>query len=142
MNEKARRAREEAERLIEKAQLPAVRALHARRVREEFWPKLRRVIGRIPFAGDLVAAYYAARDPKTPVAAKATLTAALFYFVLPTDVLPDFIIGLGFVDDGAVLATLIALSAAHVKDRHRALARQVLGHSEPANDLGSEASPA
>ena len=44
-----------------------------RRVRREFWPKLRRVAGAIPFADELLAAYYCAFDPKTPTRVRATL---------------------------------------------------------------------
>ncbi|WP_289059776.1 DUF1232 domain-containing protein [uncultured Mesotoga sp.] len=32
------------------------------------------------------------------------ITAALIYFVSPVDAIPDFLIGIGFVDDGAVIA--------------------------------------
>ena len=67
-------------------------------------PKLMRVVGKIPFADDLVAAWYAARDPHTPMRAKAVLFAAVAYFVTPLDMLPDFITGLGFTDDATVLA--------------------------------------
>jgi hypothetical protein len=59
-------------------------------------PKLMKLVGRIPFAEDLGAAYYAARDPKTPMRAKAVLFAAVAYFVTPIDMMPDFITGLGF----------------------------------------------
>ena len=34
------------------------------RVKRDFWKKLKRVIGHIPFAEDLVAAYYCAFDTK------------------------------------------------------------------------------
>ena len=37
-----------------------------RRVRGQFWDKLRRVASRIPFAQDAVAAYFCAIDPQTP----------------------------------------------------------------------------
>ena len=46
-------------------------------------PKLLKLVGRIPFADDLAAAYYTALDPKTPTKAKAILLAAVAYFVLP-----------------------------------------------------------
>jgi uncharacterized membrane protein YkvA (DUF1232 family) len=126
MSKLSKRAREEAERFIERSTIPAVYALRTRKVREEFWPKLRTALGRIPFAADLAAAYYAARDPSTPAAAKASLMAALFYFVTPADIMPDVVAGLGAADDAIVLATLIALSAAHIQDKHRALAKQAL----------------
>jgi uncharacterized membrane protein YkvA (DUF1232 family) len=37
---------------------------------------------------------------------KALMGAALLYFVLPTDLTPDFIPGIGYIDDALVLATV------------------------------------
>ena len=53
------------------------------RVRRDFWRKAARVAARLPFAEDLLAAYYCAFDHATPVKVKATLVGALAYFVLP-----------------------------------------------------------
>nr|WP_321359837.1 YkvA family protein [uncultured Hyphomonas sp.] len=97
-------------------------------------PKLMRMVGRIPFADDLVAAWYAARDPHTPRRAKAVLFAAVAYFVTPMDLLPDFITGLGFTDDATVLATALGLVGMHVKETHRAAARRILRVPEPVNE--------
>ncbi|MEZ5946661.1 MAG: YkvA family protein [Hyphomonas sp.] len=97
-------------------------------------PKLLRVAGRIPFADDLAAAYFAAIDPKTPLKAKAVLFAAAAYFVTPLDLLPDFIAGLGFTDDATVLATAIGVVGMHIKDHHRAAARRLLRLPEPVKE--------
>ena len=91
-----------------------------------FWDKLRRTLGRIPFAEDAVAAYFCATDSATPFRVKAVLMGALAYFIVPTDMIPDFIAGLGFTDDAAVLAAAIRSVLPHVKPRHRARARAVL----------------
>lgn len=97
-------------------------------------PKLLRVAGKLPFADDLAAAYYAARDPRTPMKAKAILFGAAAYFVMPADVVPDVVVGLGFTDDATVLATALSVVGMHVKDRHRALARKLLHLPEPVKD--------
>ncbi|MEQ9437178.1 YkvA family protein [Hyphomonas sp.] len=94
-------------------------------------PKLMRVIGRVPFADDLVAAWYAARDPLTPMKAKAVLFAAVAYFVMPVDALPDIVVGLGFTDDATVLATALGVVGMYVKERHRRMARRLLRLPEP-----------
>jgi uncharacterized membrane protein YkvA (DUF1232 family) len=91
-----------------------------------FWRKLRRQARRIPFAGQLLAAYYCALDPATPLRAKAVLFGALAYFVLPADVIPDWIVGLGFTDDAAVLAAAVRSILPHIGERHRARARQAI----------------
>jgi uncharacterized membrane protein YkvA (DUF1232 family) len=91
-----------------------------------FWRKLRRVAARIPFAEDLLAAYYCAFDHDTPLQVKATLVGAIAYFVLPVDAIPDVIPGLGFTDDAAVLAAAMQMIASHIKPAHRAAARDAL----------------
>src|ERR1700742_2625183 len=80
-------------------------------VRREFWRKLRRFAARLPFAEDLLAAYYCALDRDTPMQVKAALFGALAYFVLPFDAIPDMLPVLGFADDAAVLATALRLVA-------------------------------
>ena len=97
-------------------------------------PKLMKMVGRIPFADDLVSAWFAARDPVTPMRAKAVLFAAVAYFVTPMDMLPDFITGLGFTDDATVLATALGLVGMHVKDTHRVAARRLLRIPDPVNE--------
>lgn len=97
-------------------------------------PKLLKFAGRIPFADDLASAYFAARDPLTPMKAKAVLFAAVAYFVMPVDMLPDVIAGLGFTDDATVLATALGVVGMHIKERHRARARKILSLPEPIGD--------
>jgi len=118
----------------EEMHLPVVIERNEAYVRERFWNKLRRLVGRIPFAEDLVAAYYCAMDPATPIRVKAILLAALAYFILPTDLIPDFIAGIGFTDDAAVLATAISVVGGHIKERHRTRARLILLRPHPPND--------
>jgi uncharacterized membrane protein YkvA (DUF1232 family) len=97
-------------------------------------PKLLRFAGQLPFADDLASAYFCARDPLTPKKAKAVLFAAAAYFVMPVDMLPDMIAGLGFTDDATVLATALGVVGAHVKERHRVMARKLLRLPEPVRD--------
>jgi uncharacterized membrane protein YkvA (DUF1232 family) len=96
------------------------------RVGRGFWAKLRRYARRLPFLEELLAAYYCAVDPATPLQVKAVLMGALAYFVLPADLLPDFIAWLGFTDDAAVLFAAIRAVAPHIKDDHRDRARVAL----------------
>ena len=95
-------------------------------VRRGFWRKLRRFASRLPFAEDLLAAYYCAFDRDTPMQVKAALLGALAYFVLPFDVVPDMLPLLGFADDAAVLATALRLVASHMKPAHRAAAKRAM----------------
>ena len=100
------------------------------KVRRDFWPKLRRVLGRLPFAAELIAAYYCALDPVTPVHAKAILLGALAYFIMPIDLVPDFIAALGFADDAAVLCIAINRVRQHIRPEHRQRARDFLDSAQ------------
>ena len=95
-------------------------------VAERFWDKLRRTLGRVPFVEDALAAYYCATDGNTPLYVKAVLMGALAYFIVPSDVIPDFIAGLGYTDDAAVLAAAIAAVRSSLKPEHFAAARTFL----------------
>ena len=66
---------------------------------------------------------------------KAILIGALAYFILPTDVIPDMLLGLGFTDDAAVFWAAWKAVSGHIKADHRALAaaaldRKELGHED------------
>ena len=89
-----------------------------RKVRRRFWPTLRRAARQIPFSRDLVAAYYCAVDPKTPTRTRGILLAALAYFVLPLDFLPDMLAVVGFSDDVAVLTAAFAAISGQIKEGH------------------------
>ncbi|MED5555862.1 MAG: DUF1232 domain-containing protein, partial [Pseudomonadota bacterium] len=41
-------------------------------------------------------------------------TAALLYFVVPLDVIPDFLIGVGFIDDASVVGYVMTMLAAEM----------------------------
>jgi uncharacterized membrane protein YkvA (DUF1232 family) len=95
-------------------------------VRRRFWIKFKRVVIQLPFAEDLLAAYYCAFDKETPRHVQAALLGAIAYFVLPFDFIPDMMPVLGFTDDAAVLATAIRLVASHITPEHRDAARAAL----------------
>lgn len=103
-------------------------------IRDRFWPTVRKALRAIPFMEDVVAGYYAMLDPRTPSRARFTLIAALAYFVAPFDVVPDFLMGLGFLDDASVLAAALAAVGSSIRDEHREAARRVLAGmpEEPA----------
>ena len=92
-------------------------------VRAGFWQKARKTLGRVPFSEDAVAAFHCATDPVTPLAIRVTLFGALGYFVLPFDVIPDVILGLGYTDDAAVLAAAFTAARMHITEAHRERAR-------------------
>ncbi|MCB1501981.1 MAG: DUF1232 domain-containing protein [Bauldia sp.] len=110
---------------------PEDEASRTRRVRGRFWSTFRRAARAVPFSEDLVAAYFCAMDAETPGRVRAILLAALAYFVLPFDSVPDILAGIGFADDVTVLAAAIAAVSAHILPRHRAAARNALADAAP-----------
>ncbi len=106
------------------ALVPAVMRLNEERVNKGFWPKITRVAAKVPFAREALSVWFCARDEDTPLAAKGMMLAALAYFVLPVDAVPDFIAGLGYTDDAAVFTALLAVLGRNLKPRHKALAKR------------------
>ncbi|MHC3126168.1 hypothetical protein OB03_02150 [Brevundimonas sp. GN22] len=110
----------------EKALVPVVHKTNTMRVKRDFWPTMRRVASKVPFAKQAIAAFYATQDPETPFRAKAVLLGALAYFVMPVDAIPDIFAVVGFSDDAAVLAAVLATFGASIQDRHYDKAKRTL----------------
>lgn len=103
------------------------------RVRGKFWTTVKKAARQVPFLEDVVAAYYCAFDLNTPHRVRGILLAALAYFVMPLDALPDFLAFVGFSDDVAVLGAALAAIRAHITPAHYEAARLALSEEEPAN---------
>lgn len=110
---------------------PEDEASREKRVRSRFFATLRRAARFIPFSENLVAAYYCALDPLTPHRVRGILLAALAYFVLPFDAVPDMLAGVGFADDVTILLAAISAVRAHITPRHREAARDALAEDSP-----------
>jgi len=98
---------------------PEMQADNARRVKRGFWRKLRRYAGYVPFSDEALAAFYCAGDRRTPSQVRAILLAALAYFVLPADIVPDILAGVGFGDDAAVFWAAWSMVDRHIRPEHR-----------------------
>ena len=109
-----------------RALAPITVRVNESRVRRGFLPKIRRVAAKVPFAADALSVFWCVRDKETPTAAKGLMLAALAYFVVPTDAIPDILAGIGFTDDAAVMAALMALVGKNVKARHKQAAEAFL----------------
>lgn len=95
-------------------------------LRRKFWRRLKREAARIPFVEEALTAYYCAFDRHTPVYVKAVLLGAIAYFVVPDDLIPDYIPLIGYADDAAVLAAAMKLMSSHIKPEHREAAQAML----------------
>lgn len=99
-------------------------------VRKKFWPTLRKAARHLPFSRDVVAAFYCALDPQTPTRVRGILLAALGYFVMPFDIIPDFFAVIGFTDDIAVLTLALSMIRGHIRQKHYDAADRAL-ENEP-----------
>lgn len=60
--------------------------------------------------------FYAAQEEKAPVWAKATIAAALGYFIVPLDAVADLTPAVGYVDDLGVLVLAIAAVSRYINE--------------------------
>lgn len=70
--------------------------------------------------------YYCLQDADTPKWAKGTIMAALGYFILPLDLIPDLTPGVGFADDLGALAAATGAVIMYIKPEHEAGAKEKL----------------
>ena len=56
----------------------------------------------------LLRAYAGGRYREIPTASLISIVASIIYFVMPVDMIPDFILGLGLVDDAALLGWILS----------------------------------
>lgn len=85
-----------------------------------FSEKLKRFAGRLgrEAAEKVVAMYHCMLDPDTPGPAKATIIGAVAYFVLPLDLIPDALIGVGYTDDIAAIGLAFTAVVGSIKPEH------------------------
>ncbi len=69
----------------------------------------------IEFSQDILRGNYQTLDVKTPV----MVIAAILYFLLPLDSIPDFILGLGYLDDVTVI-TFVYRQLSNELEKYRA----------------------
>lgn len=63
---------------------------------------------------EVIAMALAARDPATPAIARILAVAAGLYAISPVDLVPDVLLGIGWLDDLLVVPTVMALAARFV----------------------------
>ncbi|MES2660509.1 MAG: YkvA family protein [Verrucomicrobiota bacterium] len=66
--------------------------------------------------------FYCLQDKDTPTWAKGMIVGALGYLVLPADLIPDILPGIGYGDDWGALVAALGTVAAYIKDEHKSKA--------------------
>ena len=63
-----------------------------------------------------------------------TIVAGVLYFLLPLDSLPDFLFGIGFVDDAAIIGYVVSAVSGELESFSRWLKeKSALGDDEPVD---------
>ena len=76
-------------------------------VDENLWGKLEKSGKRVSFAKDILALYRYMKDPLVKWFRKAIVVAALIYFIVPIDTIPDITPLFGYLDDLGVITALL-----------------------------------
>lgn len=106
---------------------------------DSFWNKLKKFAkaAGIQVVYLALVLYFVMLDKNTPKRAKIIIASALGYFILPTDIIPDFILGVGYADDLGALIFAAGQVVMHLNDSHKSQARIKLkdwfGDFDPAD---------
>ena len=96
---------------------------------KKFWRKIQRYSKRagvqVVYAALLL--YYMMQSKEVPISAKAGIAAALAYFIVPTDLIPDIVIMIGYTDDIGVLLFALSQLVDYITPEVREKARTKLG---------------
>lgn len=103
-------------------------------VRAGFWPKFKRVAAKVPGASDILALYFYLNSDLAPLQHKISIIATLAYFIMPIDLIPDFLGPLGYTDDVAAALGLIKFIGSEVMQPYRSYAKKWL-----KSETGAEA---
>ena len=76
-------------------------------VDENLWNKLEKSGKKISFAKDILALYRYMKDPFVKWYRKVIVVAALVYFIVPIDTIPDMTPLFGYLDDLGVITALL-----------------------------------
>ncbi len=98
-------------------------------VRDQFVDKAKGFLRGVPMASEIVALYFCMLDSKTPMWVKGAAAAALAYFILPIDAVPDMLPIVGLSDDLSVLSAALAALSSYITEEHRERARMAKGRA-------------
>lgn len=83
------------------------------------------------------ALYFAARDPRTPWFAKGLVVLIVAYALSPIDLIPDFVPGLGYLDDLIIVPAGIALALTIIPRDVMEQAREHARNLPPGTRIGT-----
>lgn len=83
---------------------------------DRFWRKIKRLGKKVggEILRPILLLYFLLQDSRVPFKNKAYIIGALGYFIMPIDLIPDFISVIGFTDDIAVMTLLLKELKDHI----------------------------
>ena len=111
---------------LEKAPIPLENNYEKHYSESSFWDKIKSVAVKAGYEliNKALQLYYAMQSPSMPAKDTAIVIAVLGYFILPVDVVPDFIPALGFADDLAALAWALKTISSNITPEVKEKAQQ------------------
>lgn len=82
-------------------------------------PKVGNILADVPVLVSMVRAYIKGKYKAVPVKTIISIISALIYLISPVDIIPDFIPGVGYVDDAAVIAFVVKCVLSDIEDYRR-----------------------
>ena len=79
-------------------------------------PKIGEKLSHVPVFASMLKSYFKKEYVKAPMGTMIAIVSALAYFVLPVDLIPDFIPGVGYIDEAAVVGACLALVDSDVRE--------------------------
>lgn len=111
---------------------------------DKFWGKLKKFAKK---AGSSVVyavllLYYTLQKPEVPIKAKAVIIGALGYFILPLDLIPDIMVGVGYTDDLGALGIALFQVAMYIdediKNKAKDKLKEWFGDSVDTSDIDTK----
>ena len=79
-------------------------------------PKSGEELSHVPVFVSMVKSYITKDYTRIPVGTIAAIVGALLYLVAPVDLIPDFLPGIGYIDDAAVVGACLTLVDSDIKE--------------------------
>ena len=99
--------------------------------KERFFATVKKMKMHVALIKKALVLYYCMRDQETPKYVKVILLGALGYFILPIDIFPDSLPGIGTLDDLVIITAAYKFANRYIKPIHveKAIAKIPFGEN-------------